>query len=160
MKIVIDIDKESYEHIKANKNEDVLPMGWYAISHGTPLTSDAPDINVGSKESGDCISRAAVLDQLNQAYSLIDAEHKIKKLKSVTPQPKRRLRLFKIIDNNTGKEPTYDVITDLAKLGDLMSDDIDGFYVNEDGQIILVDDCGNCTWLDTNRFDIEGGEEI
>lgn len=38
MKLVIDIDKESYEHIKANKNEDVLPMGWYAISHGTPLT--------------------------------------------------------------------------------------------------------------------------
>jgi hypothetical protein len=46
MKIVIDIDNESYEHIKACKNEDVLPMGWYAISHGAPLTSDVPDINV------------------------------------------------------------------------------------------------------------------
>ena len=46
MQIVIDIDNESYEHIKAYKNEDVLPMGWYAISHGTPLTSDVPEINV------------------------------------------------------------------------------------------------------------------
>ena len=91
---------------------------------------------------------------------MIDAEHRIKALKSVTPKPKRRLRLFKIIDNNTGYEPTYDVITEQANLGNLMTDDINGFYVNEDGQIILVDDCGNCTWLDTNRFDIESGEEI
>lgn len=51
MKIVIDIDNESYEHIKACKNEDVLPIGWYAISHGTPLTSDVPDINDGNKNS-------------------------------------------------------------------------------------------------------------
>lgn len=48
MKIVIDIDNESYEHIKAFKNEDVLPIGWYAISHGTTLTSDVHDINVGN----------------------------------------------------------------------------------------------------------------
>lgn len=37
MKIVIDIDVESYEHIKAYKNEKVLPIGWYAIINGTPL---------------------------------------------------------------------------------------------------------------------------
>lgn len=74
MQIVIDIDDESYEHIKSYKNEDVLPMGWYAISHGTPLTKV------------DCISRQAVFDQLNQAYNLIDAEHKIKELKPVTLQ--------------------------------------------------------------------------
>ena len=49
MQIVIDIDSESYEHIKAYKNEDVLPMGWYAISHGTPLTSGVTDMNVGNK---------------------------------------------------------------------------------------------------------------
>jgi len=48
MQIVIDIDNESYEHIKAFKNEDVLPVGWYAIIHGTPLTSDVTDINDGN----------------------------------------------------------------------------------------------------------------
>lgn len=37
MKIVIDIDEESYEHIKAYSNEEVLPIGWYAIINGTPL---------------------------------------------------------------------------------------------------------------------------
>ena len=62
---------------------------------------------------------------------------------------------FKVIDSKTGKEPTDEVITELAKLGNLMTDDIDGFYVGEDGQIILVDDCGNCTWLGMNRFRVE-----
>ncbi len=37
MQIVIDIDEESYEHIKAYSNEEVLPVGWYAIINGTPL---------------------------------------------------------------------------------------------------------------------------
>ncbi len=116
----------------------------------------------------DLISRQTVLDVLKDKWNMFsdanDAMQEsidtIEALTPLTPQPKRRMRLFKIIDNNTGKEPTYDVITEQAKLGDLMTDDIDGFYVNEDGQIIFVDDCGNCTWLDMNRFDIESGEEI
>jgi hypothetical protein len=31
----------------------------------------------------DCISKAAVLDQLNQAYNLIDAEHRIRALRPI-----------------------------------------------------------------------------
>ena len=65
------------------------------------------------------------------------------------------MTLFKIIDRETGKEPTDEVITGGAELGNLMTCDIEGFYVGEDGQIILVDDCGNCTWLDMNRFKVE-----
>lgn len=64
------------------------------------------------------------------------------------------MTLFKIIDRKTGKEPTDRVIAAQARLGQLITCDIDGFYVNEDGQIILVDDCGNCTWLDMNRFKV------
>lgn len=37
MKIVIDIDDESYEHIKKYANEEILPIGWYQIINGTPL---------------------------------------------------------------------------------------------------------------------------
>ncbi len=59
MQIVIDIDNESYEHIKAYKNEDVLPMGWYAISHGTPLTKV------------DCISRQAAIDLLKNMHAIV-----------------------------------------------------------------------------------------
>ena len=65
------------------------------------------------------------------------------------------MALFKIIDRKTGKEPTDEVITAQARLGNLIPCDIDGFYVGEDGEIILVDDCGNCTWLDMSRFKVE-----
>lgn len=59
---------------------------------------------------------------------------------------------IKVIDTTTGKEPTDRVINNIAKNGGLMICDIDGFYVGEDGQIILVDDCGNATWVDMDRF--------
>lgn len=65
------------------------------------------------------------------------------------------MTLFKIIDRKTGEEPTDEVITEQAELGNLITCDIDGFYVGEDGEIILVDDCGNCTWLDMSRFKVE-----
>lgn len=65
------------------------------------------------------------------------------------------MKLFKIIDSETGKEPTDEVIAAQAELGHLISCDIDGFYVGEDGEIILVDDCGTCTWLDMSRFKVE-----
>ena len=53
MQIVIDIDEESYEHIKAYSNEEVLPVGWYAIINGTPLP----------EEHGDLIDRTKLYDQ-------------------------------------------------------------------------------------------------
>lgn len=67
--------------------------------------------------------------------------------------------MFKIIDRKTGKEPTERVIRNIAKKGGLMEMDIDGFYVGEDGQIILVDDCGRVTWCDMSRFKAESEEE-
>ena len=59
---------------------------------------------------------------------------------------------FRIIDAKTGKEPTDRVITNIARGDRLIETHIDGFQVGEDGQIILVDDCGNCTWIDGKRF--------
>ena len=59
---------------------------------------------------------------------------------------------FHVIDRKTGKEPTDRVITNIAKKGGLMTMDIDGFYVGEEGDLVLVDDCGNATWVDQERF--------
>jgi len=67
------------------------------------------------------------------------------------------MTLFKIIDKTTGEEHTEEAIESEAKSGNLMECDIDGFYVGEDGQIILVDDCGNCTWVDMSRFEVKIG---
>ena len=62
---------------------------------------------------------------------------------------------FRIIDAKTGKEPTDRVIDNIARKGHLLTMDIDQFAVCEDGSIILLDDCGNLTYCDTNRFKIE-----
>ena len=61
---------------------------------------------------------------------------------------------FKIIDKKTGKEPTDRVITNIAKKQGLIAIRIDQFAIMEDGQIILLDDCGKAAYLDMNRFEV------
>jgi len=61
---------------------------------------------------------------------------------------------FHVIDTKTGKEPTDRVLTNIARKGGLMEMDIDGFYVGEEGELVLVDDCGNATWIDPKRFKV------
>lgn len=62
---------------------------------------------------------------------------------------------FKIIDRKTGKEPTQRVIDNIARKSNLMVFDIDQFAICEDGQIILLDDCGNIAYCDMERFKVE-----
>lgn len=62
---------------------------------------------------------------------------------------------FKIIDRKTGKEPTQRVINNIARKSHLMEFDIDQFAICEDGQIILLDDCGNIAYCDMKRFKVE-----
>lgn len=66
---------------------------------------------------------------------------------------------FKVIDTKTGKEPTDRVIYNIAKKGNLMTMDIDQFFVGEDGDLILMDDCGNTTYCDTKRFKVVAESE-
>lgn len=66
---------------------------------------------------------------------------------------------FRVIDTKTGKEPTSRVIDNLAKKGGLLIFDIDQFFVGEDGSLILMDDCGNVTYVDTKRFKVEVDDE-
>lgn len=63
--------------------------------------------------------------------------------------------MLRIIDSTTGKEPTSEVIEDIAINGGLMTMDIDQFFVGEDGAIILADDCGNFVYVDRERFVVE-----
>lgn len=66
---------------------------------------------------------------------------------------------IRIIDTTTGKEPTDEVIEKIAKENKLQLFDIDGFGINEDGQIILMDDCGNYAFADNTRFEAKLVEE-
>lgn len=60
--------------------------------------------------------------------------------------------IFEIIDRRTGKEPNQEVINSIARKGGLIEHDIAGFFVESDGGIILADECGHYTYVNTNRI--------
>lgn len=62
---------------------------------------------------------------------------------------------FNVIDKNTGVYPDVQKIAleeDWAK--NLVYCDIDGFALHEDGNLVLLDDCGNVAYCPPDRFDI------
>ncbi len=50
---------------------------------------------------------------------------------------------FKVIDITTGREVSSEKINKIAKENGLMDMDIDQFFIGEDGQLALADDCDN-----------------
>ena len=61
---------------------------------------------------------------------------------------------IEIIDNITGKPPSAKLIDRIAKEYGLMEMDIDQFAVTEDGHVVLIDDCGRCSYVDTEGFNL------
>jgi|GEM_PF-2390353 len=62
---------------------------------------------------------------------------------------------FDIIDTKTGQYPDVEKIAlkeEWAK--HLIYCDIDGFYIGEDGALLLVDDCGNSAFCPAERFEV------
>lgn len=65
---------------------------------------------------------------------------------------------FKVIDPRTGKEPIFDhnhiFKEKWFKDSALIYCDIEGWYIGEDGFLILVDECGNVGYPPTDRFKV------
>lgn len=61
---------------------------------------------------------------------------------------------IEIIDNTTGRPPSEKLIDRIAKEYGLMEMDIDQFAVTEDGHVVLIDDCGRCSYVDTEGFNL------
>jgi len=64
---------------------------------------------------------------------------------------------FHVIDKKTGKEPIYDgnhIFRESWCKGRLYERDIEGWYISEDGQLALVDDCNNMAYPPPNRYEI------
>ena len=62
---------------------------------------------------------------------------------------------FTVKDKLTGEYPDKEKIAsteDWAK--HLIYCDVDGFYISEDGGLILVDDCNNVAICPANRFEV------
>lgn len=65
------------------------------------------------------------------------------------------VRLFRVIDTRTGKEANPEEIALQEEWAQsLVWCDMDGFYIGEDGSLILADECGNFVFCDTERFKI------
>ena len=62
---------------------------------------------------------------------------------------------FSVIDTKTGKEAdTYHIALREKWAKGLVYCDIDGWYIGEDGTLVLLDDCGNARWADRERFKV------
>ena len=66
---------------------------------------------------------------------------------------------FRVLDPKTGSEPIFDgnhiFKEKWFKESNLIYCDIDQFYIGEDGQLVLADDCGNMAYVPPGRFTIE-----
>lgn len=62
---------------------------------------------------------------------------------------------FTVIDKKTGKYPdTYSLARRCKWAKNLIYCDVDCFALTEDGQLILMDDCGNVAYCPRDRFEI------
>ena len=67
---------------------------------------------------------------------------------------------FDVIDSKTGECPDVEKIAleeDWAK--HLIYCDIDGFFIGEDGTLVLADDCGKIAYCPAQRFEIKTIED-
>ncbi len=62
------------------------------------------------------------------------------------------MKTFKVIDTTTSREISADKTEQIAKDYGLMEMDIDQFCISEDGNLLLVDDCGNSTYVDAEKY--------
>ena len=62
---------------------------------------------------------------------------------------------FSVIDKKTGEYPNTSSIARRCKWAkNLIYCDIDCFAITEDGNLILMDDCGNVAYCPSDRFEI------
>lgn len=54
---------------------------------------------------------------------------------------------FQVLNKKTMKEVSIDNFTELARNNDLMEFDLDGFALQEDGTLLLCDECGKFTYV-------------
>ena len=121
------------------------------------------DTNVGSK--GDMIRRKDTIDLIEDAENKrlrgdIDLVYPflikgVRRLPSVQPTQKT----FTVIDLKIGEEADpYDIALHEDWAKHLMYCDMEGFAVEEDGTLILLDECGRHEYCPEGRFEVRWDE--
>lgn len=68
---------------------------------------------------------------------------------------KKQIFKFSVIDNKTGEYPDlYNIALKEDWAKGLMYCDMEGFSINEDGQLILSDECGKFVYCPSDRFTV------
>lgn len=63
---------------------------------------------------------------------------------------------FDVIDPKTGEYPDLEHISRTEEWAkNLIPCDMDGFCINEDGNLLLMDECGNYSHCPIDRFDVK-----
>ena len=88
----------------------------------------------------------SMADLLNQEIEELQKEKQIEEMTKVS---------FSVIDNKTGEYPDlYDIALKEDWAKGLMYCDMEGFSINEDGQLILSDECGKFVYCPSDRFTV------
>lgn len=62
---------------------------------------------------------------------------------------------FTVIDPKTGKHPDLEHIARAEEWAqNLIPCDMEGFCINEDGNLLLMDECGNYAYCPEDRFQV------
>ena len=74
---------------------------------------------------------------------------------TLTPQSEPLTLEFDVVDTKTGQYPDWEHIARTEDWADgLVYCDIDGIAIQEDGSLILLDECCNCVPCPRDRFEI------
>jgi hypothetical protein len=79
-----------------------------------------------------------------------------------TPSECKTFPKFKVIDNNTGKEPDLEDIVlneEWAYMSNLVHCDMEGFAITNNGDLIMLDECGNYEFCPQGRFTVIEGSD-
>lgn len=85
----------------------------------------------------------------------LDFESGKKVIEHLEQMPSAQPKTFHVIDILTGKEADpYDIALNENWAKDLMYCDMEGFAIEEDGSLILVDECGRFEYCPIGRFEV------
>ena len=118
------------------------------------------------------LSMGKTSDVVNFSYA--DALAYIERLKEENAELRKKLEKavehpFYVFDKKTEKEAdVYEIALNEDWAKHLMYCDMDGFAIDQDGTLILIDECGQLAYCPSDRFEIctesrlkelQGGEE-
>lgn len=118
------------------------------------------------------LSMGKASDVMNFSYA--DALAYIERLKAENAELRKKLEKavehpFYVFDKKTEKEAdVYEIALNEDWAKHLMYCDMDGFAIDQDGTLILIDECGQLAYCPSDRFEIctesrlkelQGGEE-